>query len=84
MRRYRYKGVAARAGDAAGILAAALALLVIPTPAWAYLDPASGSMFLQLVLGGVAGAAVALRLFWRRLAARFRPREELPSSTKDA
>lgn len=35
--------------------------------AQAYLDPGSGSMLLQLLLGGVAGAAVILRLYWRRL-----------------
>jgi hypothetical protein len=32
-----------------------------------YLDPASGSMLLQLVLGGAAGVAVAVKLFWRRV-----------------
>jgi hypothetical protein len=33
----------------------------------AYLDPGSGSMLVQLLLGGTAGAAVILRLGWRRL-----------------
>ena len=42
-------------------------VLLMPVPAHAYLDPASGSMILQLVLGGVAGLAVAVRLLWRRL-----------------
>lgn len=42
-------------------------------PAHAYLDPASGSMMLQLVLGGVAGAAVALKLFWRKIRGAFTP-----------
>jgi len=36
-------------------------------PAYGYLDPASGSMLLQLILGGVAGVAVFLKLFWGRL-----------------
>ena len=36
-------------------------------PAYGYLDPASGSMLLQLILGGVAGAALALKLFWHRI-----------------
>lgn len=73
-----------RVAGVAGSLGAALALLAIPTPAWAYLDPASGSMFLQLLLGGIAGAAVALRLFWRRLVARLRPKRELPAASEDA
>ena len=44
-------------------------------PAHAYVDPGSGSMFVQLVLGGVAGIAVAIRIYWRRLVGRFRPRD---------
>lgn len=37
----------------------------------AYLDPGSGSMVVQLLLGGVAGAAVILKLAWHRLQALF-------------
>jgi hypothetical protein len=33
----------------------------------AYIDPASGSMLLQIILGGVAAVAVALKMWWRRL-----------------
>ena len=45
-----------------------LALLVAaPRDAHAYLDPTTGSMVLQLLLGGIAGAAVLIRLFWRRI-----------------
>lgn len=33
----------------------------------AYLDPGSGSMILQAILGGVAGLVVALKMFGRRL-----------------
>jgi hypothetical protein len=50
----------------AALYVAALAVLA-PRPAYAYLDPASGSMMLQLVLGGIAGLAVAFKLFWRKL-----------------
>jgi hypothetical protein len=38
----------------------------------AYLDAASGSMIVQAVLAGVAGAAVFAKLFWRRLTSPFR------------
>ncbi len=38
----------------------------------AYLDPGSGSMLIQLLLGGVAGAAVILKLGWQRLLGTFR------------
>ncbi len=33
----------------------------------AYMDPGSGSLFLQLLLGGVAGLAVVVKLFWHRV-----------------
>lgn len=33
----------------------------------AYLDPGSGSMILQMILGGVAGLLVALKMFGRRM-----------------
>ena len=32
-----------------------------------YLDPGSGSMILQVLAGGVAGAAVIGKLYWKRL-----------------
>ncbi|MGE0825156.1 MAG: hypothetical protein AB7G75_21730 [Candidatus Binatia bacterium] len=48
-----------------GLASTVMALLT--TPADAYLDPGSGSMFLQLLLGGFAGVAVILKLYWRRL-----------------
>lgn len=38
----------------------------------AYLDAGSGSLIVQAVVGGAAGAAVAARLYWRRLVDRFR------------
>jgi hypothetical protein len=33
----------------------------------AYLDPGSSSMIVQLIAGGTAAVAVALRLFWHRI-----------------
>ena len=44
-----------------------LAVLAVPAPARAYLDPASGSLILQVLLGGIAGAALVLKLFWRKV-----------------
>lgn len=38
---------------------------------FAYLDPGSGSMLLQLLLGGIAGVAVAGKMYWHRIKARF-------------
>ena len=37
------------------------------TIAHAYLDPGSGSMLLQLLLGGVTGIVVIVKLYWQRV-----------------
>ncbi|MFQ5763503.1 MAG: hypothetical protein ACE5GT_01105 [Rhodospirillales bacterium] len=36
-------------------------------PAHAYLDPGSGSMIVQLILGAIAGAGIALKLYWNKI-----------------
>ncbi len=36
-------------------------------PAHAYLDPGTGSMILQGIIGAVVGGLVALKLYWARL-----------------
>jgi hypothetical protein len=45
--------------------------LAAPGSAYAYLDPVSGSIILQVILGGLAGGAVLLKLFWRRIRGLF-------------
>ena len=34
---------------------------------FAYLDPGSSSMMLQVLAGGIAAAAVTIKVYWRRL-----------------
>ncbi|HYN92841.1 MAG TPA: hypothetical protein VES42_03220 [Pilimelia sp.] len=41
---------------------------------FAYLDAGSGSLIVQAVVAGTAGALVAVKLGWRRLTDRFRKR----------
>lgn len=53
-------------------------VLVAERPALAYLDPGSGSMLLQVILGGVAGVAVIARLYWGRLLSLFGIRRDPP------
>ena len=68
-------------------IAAALAalILLLPAPAHAYIDPNSGSLILQVVLGGVAGLAVIAKLYWHKilgmLGLRKGDRVESPEST---
>jgi hypothetical protein len=42
----------------------------------AYLDPGSGSMILQVLVGGLAAVAVTAKLYWRRLLRLLRIRKD--------
>lgn len=53
-----------------------LALSVVLAAMWtteaqAYLDGGTGSMLLQLLLGGVAGLAIAAKLYWYKFLSMF-------------
>ena len=51
-------------------------------PAWAYIDPGSGSILMQVVLGGTAGLAVLARVAWQRVRASLNSsRQHAPSTT---
>lgn len=41
----------------------------------AYLDPGSGSMIIQLILGGTAAVAVGAKFYWKRLLSFLRIRK---------
>ena len=49
------------------VMAAISGLFVFPAQAYAYLDPGTGSMILQGIIGGLAAAAVVAKLYWHRL-----------------
>jgi len=49
----------------------AILLLLMFTDAVAYLDPGTGSMLLQVILGGIAAVGVAIKLYWHKLRAAF-------------
>lgn len=49
-----------------------LATLATSGPVYAYLDPNTGSILLQILLGGFAGLALAIKLFWGNFLSMFR------------
>ena len=66
-----------------------LSAVGIDSPAYAYLDPGTGSMMIQLILGGVAGALVVGKLYWQRIKDFFRgksihDKSKEPASHRDA
>jgi hypothetical protein len=42
-------------------------LLTLSFNVAAYLDPGTGSMMLQVILGGIAAIGVAIKLYWHKL-----------------
>jgi hypothetical protein len=51
-----------------------------------YLDPGSGSMIVQILVGGVAAVGVSLKLFWRRILTLLRirkPEEQRPAESAE-
>lgn len=51
-------------------------LLLTPAPAYAYLDPSSGSMGFQMAVGGLLAGAAAIRLYWTKLKGLFTGRRK--------
>ncbi len=49
-----------------------LGWLLLEAPVDAYLDPGSGSMLLQILLGGFAAIGVVAKLYWHRVTSLFR------------
>ena len=42
-------------------------LMFFTEPAYAYLDPGTGSMMIQAVLAGIAAASVSIGIFWKHI-----------------
>jgi len=45
---------------------------LIPTDAYAYIDPGTGSYVVQAIVAAVAGGAMAMRMYWDRVKAFLR------------
>jgi hypothetical protein len=60
--------------------ALAVVALLIAAPAYAYIDPGSGGMLVQLLTGGAAGAIILARLYWRRLKERLTSKSKSPAA----
>jgi hypothetical protein len=46
-------------------------LFVFPKTALAYLDPVSGSIIWQALIGGILALSVTIRLYWRKIRSFF-------------
>lgn len=61
-----------------------LLLLLLVPDANAYLDPGTGSMMLQVILGGIAAIGVAVKLYWHKLLAMFGRKSKSPDDEDTA
>ena len=53
----------------AGLMFLVVVTFLFPMQAHAYLDPGTGSYFIQIALAAIVGALFAVRLFWGRIKA---------------
>ena len=58
------------------------ASLVYAIPVFAYIDPGTGSLVVQSVIGAIAAIGVTLKIYWHKLKIFF-AKEEQPTSDND-
>jgi len=51
-------------------------LVIEPDYALAYIDPSAGGLLVQLLLGGLAGIGVLVKLYWGKLTKFFRKEKD--------
>jgi hypothetical protein len=47
-----------------------LVLLLLPSPALAYIDPGTGSFVIQGIIAAIVGGGFAVKMFWGRIKAK--------------
>ena len=55
-----------------------LSLMLILAPiysAQAYLDPGSGSLIIQAIIGGIMGLAMVIKIYWHKIKSFFSPKK---------
>ena len=56
------------------ILFVLIVLLIMPLPALSYLDPTTGSMVISAIVGLFASLVLAIKTYWYRIKAFFKPK----------
>lgn len=65
------------------LIGLACTLALVPLSAQAYIDPGTGSLLLQGLIGAVAGVMVAASLYWSKIKSFFRKDRGTPDSALD-
>jgi len=48
-------------------IALIIAAVILLPSAYAYLDPGSGSMLIQIIFGSILGALFTLKMYWKKI-----------------
>ena len=51
-------------------------VIIEPDHALAYIDPSAGGLLVQILLGGIAGIGVLVKLYWGKLTKFFRKEKD--------
>ena len=68
-----------------------LILMIIPSMfyqfsvpnAFAYIDPGTGSVIIQMIIGGLVGTGIAVKVFWYRIKSALSPSFNRNNSDED-
>ena len=44
-----------------------LAAITYPQPAYAYVDPGTGSMIIHIIVGAIAGGLMTVKIYWHNI-----------------
>ena len=61
----------------------AISLLAISPPAFAYLDPSTGSMVVSAIVGIFASIALAVKTYWYKIKGFFKRDNKQDSTTRE-
>jgi hypothetical protein len=56
---------------------------MFPQPAYAYLDPGTGSLIIQVVVAALLGAAFTVKVYWRNIKTFFANRFSNKAQTEE-
>ncbi len=54
------------------ILFSSISFLTLPN-AYGYIDPGTGSVIIQMIIGGLVGVGIAVKVFWFRIKSALSP-----------
>ena len=67
------------------LLFLSLTVILIPVSAYAYIDPGTGGIIVQVILGGIGGLVLFFKLYWKKVKSWFskESEEEIVTSSDD-